>query len=229
MGVYWPYGGADHPRSRGVYQYETVAVTPTQGSSPLARGLHHAVRGRTEGLRIIPARAGFTVCQADDGGASWDHPRSRGVYAARTRPHSRRTGSSPLARGLLARGPQGAFGPGIIPARAGFTSPAQGPGCAQGDHPRSRGVYVFAVNNNEYKTGSSPLARGLLCGGHAGQRPHGIIPARAGFTPSGRLARRSAGDHPRSRGVYHTPSARKFAADGSPPLARGLRPGRVSP
>ena len=152
----------DHPRSRGVYQYETVAVTPTQGSSPLARGLHHAVRGRTEGLRIIPARAGFTVCQADDGGASWDHPRSRGVYAARTRPHSRRTGSSPLARGLLARGPQGAFGPGIIPARAGFTSPAQGPGCAQGDHPRSRGVYPSHCPAVAAILGSSPLARGLL-------------------------------------------------------------------
>ena len=182
MGVYWPYGGADHPRSRGVYQYETVAVTPTQGSSPLARGLHHAVRGRTEGLRIIPARAGFTVCQADDGGASWDHPRSRGVYAARTRPHSRRTGSSPLARGLLARGPQGAFGPGIIPARAGFTCSWPARGLWSWDHPRSRGVYFARSGAGMRSRGSSPLARGLQPGRRCRRGPARIIPARAGFT-----------------------------------------------
>ena len=50
--------------------------------------------------------------------------------------------------------------------------------------------------------GSSPLARGLP----SRRRPIGltvrIIPARAGFTPPTSSPPPSAGDHPRSRGVY---------------------------
>ena len=50
------------------------------------------------------------------------------------------------------------------------------------DHPRSRGVYIDALDRNQTPPGSSPLARGLLL-----LLPHigvalGIIPARAGFT-----------------------------------------------
>ena len=72
--------GADHPRSRGVYQVLCrgrrwwVGSSPLarglpdvnrqlillQGSSPLARGLRYRPRGARPGDRIIPARAGFT-------------------------------------------------------------------------------------------------------------------------------------------------------------------------
>ena len=50
----------DHPRSRGVYRSGGQKEGTTMGSSPLARGLrpHGAVLAR--GVRIIPARAGFT-------------------------------------------------------------------------------------------------------------------------------------------------------------------------
>ena len=51
------------------------------GSSPLARGLlHHDVDGRPDS-GIIPARAGFTPGRRTIPAPSWDHPRSRGVYA----------------------------------------------------------------------------------------------------------------------------------------------------
>ena len=51
----------DHPRSRGVYGvwYRSSASIP--GSSPLARGLPLCETGENAGVRIIPARAGFTL------------------------------------------------------------------------------------------------------------------------------------------------------------------------
>ena len=53
-------GEADHPRSRGVYQYASVLHVLLGGSSPLARGLQHSTRQSSCNRRIIPARAGFT-------------------------------------------------------------------------------------------------------------------------------------------------------------------------
>ena len=50
-----------------------------------------------------------------------DHPRSRGVYAARAYDHVEN--------------------PGIIPARAGFTPRCGALNGCEWDHPRSRGVY----------------------------------------------------------------------------------------
>ena len=91
---------------------------------------------------------------------------------------------------------------GIIPARAGFTSPPTAAGAAGTDHPRSRGVYASARVSASRSVGSSPLARGLLS-----------APVRPAGPP---------GDHPRSRGVYWRPGARPGRAPGSSPLARGL-------
>ena len=73
-------GRADHPRSRGVYFATNFTGAPSQGSSPLARGLPR-VRGHGHRTgRIIPARAGFTPLESDEGPEG--------------------PGSSPLARGL---------------------------------------------------------------------------------------------------------------------------------
>ena len=90
----------DHPRSRGVYATVYGAVTGKSGSSPLARGLPwRRLRGRPD-RGIIPARAGFTRHAATRSRRSRDHPRSRGVYSARTVSPLIVVGSSPLARGL---------------------------------------------------------------------------------------------------------------------------------
>ena len=50
------------------------------GSSPLARGLPPRLISIRRHIRIIPARAGFTGCAADNPAKHQDHPRSRGVY-----------------------------------------------------------------------------------------------------------------------------------------------------
>ena len=56
----------------------------------------------------------------------------------------------------------------------------------------------------EATAGSSPLARGLRPPLSGAGNEGGIIPARAGFTPSSAGAARLPTDHPRSRGVYVT-------------------------
>ena len=132
----------DHPRSRGVYPIFIREIGLRRGSSPLARGLrsspcplsptrpdHPRSRGVYRFVRrqprrrrgIIPARAGFTRGAPATPTAVPDHPRSRGVYSLPEIVTVPVVGSSPLARGLLHRGPQRYRRFRIIPARAGFT------------------------------------------------------------------------------------------------------------
>ena len=98
------------------------ALTGSEGSSPLARGLRDALLEAFPAIGIIPARAGFTHPTWTPARYVRDHPRSRGVYPAWVRRCSERTGSSPLARGLLDSAGFDRVVGGIIPARAGFTS-----------------------------------------------------------------------------------------------------------
>ena len=172
------------------------------GSSPLARGLriwNSRIRGW---LRIIPARAGFTVRSVVHDGVREDHPRSRGVYKPTKCTLMMCRGSSPLARGLQ-QDPKGHLkNVRIIPARAGFTF-------ASFTSPRQVG-------------GSSPLARGLLLSATEFDDGSGIIPARAGFTRSCPVGCSIAADHPRSRGVYTSRPGIMLPGVGSSPLARGL-------
>ena len=199
---WWWGGGGDHPRSRGVYTSIISTRSDGCGSSPLARGLpvnnKHAIKPK----RIIPARAGFTICGESSVPNGRDHPRSRGVYRPYRHSDDMASGSSPLARGLQCFLDAVVVDRGIIPARAGFTAAPTTPGwrCA----------------------GSSPLARGLR-GALVGLLDHpGIIPARAGFTTRESTPRWRSRDHPRSRGVYLTGGQSVGATFGSSPLARGL-------
>ena len=152
----------DHPRSRGVYGQMLQRLATNLGSSPLARG-----------LRSYPTPPHSPAP---------DHPRSRGVYSMRSPRLMRLAGSSPLARGLRARWGMPGATHGIIPARAGFTRHIQPHRRLEGDHPRSRGVYLVQENQNGAGQGSSPLARGLRRRRQGAVPAPGIIPARAGFT-----------------------------------------------
>ena len=217
------YPGPDHPRSRGVYSPATPLRWTSRGSSPLARGLP-----RVRDTRHRPAA---------------DHPRSRGVYGSRSWRRWTTPGSSPLARGLQVY-PKLVWGhPGIIPARAGFTSSSRSPAPAScwiiparagftadhlaqravpTDHPRSRGVYALKRSLGSSTGGSSPLARGLRRTVVGSVPPARIIPARAGFTTTCQNQVQHTPDHPRSRGVYYISSFIIHHHLGSSPLARGL-------
>ena len=172
----------DHPRSRGVYNQGRPLRAEYPGSSPLARGLHASGEPVRKAVRIIPARAGFTWLAADVMVTDPDHPRSRGVYAVCAVAGFIAWGSSPLARGLPRPAGDRAVGPGIIPARAGFTADRSRVPAAARDHPRSRGVYAEELRARAGEGGSSPLARGLRRSSVGWSGRGGIIPARAGFT-----------------------------------------------
>ena len=175
----------DHPRSRGVYRSAALVWACSSGSSPLARGLLCAGGACEAGMGIIPARAGFTTMTGEYSPALGDHPRSRGVYPQKSNVPGTFGGSSPLARGLRHVYGLPCGGPGIIPARAGFTVAGAGHPATLEDHPRSRGVYSLSMFAGCDWQGSSPLARGLLIRSHIVQIRIGIIPARAGFTCKG--------------------------------------------
>ena len=194
------------------------------GSSPLARGLPDRGGEERRLCRIIPARAGFTWSPIRVSFRMGDHPRSRGVYARRKKSAMASRGSSPLARGLLAAGSTSILAAGIIPARAGFTRVPRRARLNTTDHPRSRGVYATSRPTNRRRSGSSPLARGLLAWLASRGACAGIIPARAGFTHRRVPALHPPRDHPRSRGVYPEAGARMVPEIGSSPLARGLPP-----
>ena len=213
----------DHPRSRGVYSFVPSDVEVLSGSSPLARGLLDVGLFLCVRRRIIPARAGFTMTNLKNSYGRSDHPRSRGVYCVAVRVSDGAPGSSPLARGLHYYYNEIGLESGIIPARAGFTSPNFGGAAQMGDHPRSRGVYDHVNTRNTFYYGSSPLARGLRTELLKPRVRTRIIPARAGFTKFLANVSKEAGDHPRSRGVYQYCPGRQSLVGGSSPLARGLR------
>ena len=175
-------GAPDHPRSRGVYVAASGRSGLAGGSSPLARGLLDMMVVNELNERIIPARAGFTLFQWPPPRTSWDHPRSRGVYATGWPIEDGQEGSSPLARGLRVPAESSARPDRIIPARAGFTEEDGRFVGAPQDHPRSRGVYPVGIAGSLPTDGSSPLARGLLVDGDRVVLLTRIIPARAGFT-----------------------------------------------
>ena len=174
----------------------------TGGSSPLARGLLLCGCHHSTSCWIIPARAGFTRRRNWPRSPPADHPRSRGVYCSEMFAAARRSGSSPLARGLRSEG-YTVYG-------------------AVADHPRSRGVYLYESELTKRDPGSSPLARGLPRKIAQLTPKTGIIPARAGFTLVRMATWRPMRDHPRSRGVYLANGKRLGLYHGSSPLARGL-------
>ena len=192
----------DHPRACGVYGKKNVFTFEAEGSSPRVRGLRGRCWRPWCALRIIPARAGFTGVSSLMTPRCRDHPRTRGVYPGYDGDLDLSVGSSPHARGL--RDVRGSFlcVCRIIPARAGFTAETPENQPKTTDHPRTRGVYGTPPCTTHTLPGSSPHARGLP--GH--QKPEvsdmGIIPARAGFTPSPSRACTRSSDHPRTRGVY---------------------------
>ena len=159
-------------------------------------------------------------------GVSRDHPRSRGEYPEAVGRVPRRSGSSPLSRGIRRRGCSRRGSSGIIPALAGNTDAPSRAKPTTRDHPRSRGEYPTHLSGPGRGWGSSPLSRGILRGSLPGPAARGIIPALAGNT----LPRHHRGggerDHPRSRGEYLPRGARSGRPGGSSPLSRGIPYGR---
>ena len=113
----------DHPRVRGEHLSPQSARPNGSGSSPRARGTLPERGFLVSPRGIIPACAGNTLIQPSKVKYHGDHPRVRGEHTGLGYGDLVTEGSSPRARGTH---PLLIFPPiarGIIPARAGNTSP----------------------------------------------------------------------------------------------------------
>ena len=198
----------DHPRSRGEYPEAVGRVPRRSGSSPLSRGIPHTPVRAGARVGIIPALAGNTSRKPAGTCCTRDHPRSRGEYPATSSPRWRRTGSSPLSRGIPSSRCSIRAARGIIPALAGNTLRTGTAVRRCTDHPRSRGEYYLQIHTLALVQGSSPLSRGIRLVG----------PPRP----------RRVGDHPRSRGEYSGAWRVSNGKVGSSPLSRGIRVSRYA-
>ena len=214
-----------HPRSRGEHADIAFMREKAAGSSPLARGTPAGIRKDPPTYGLIPARAGNTGMFILASFASTAHPRSRGEHPIVTPESNSARGSSPLARGT--RNPFVIFsdGWGLIPARAGNTSPGPWQHLLNGAHPRSRGEHRPPPKPGSLLRGSSPLARGTRHCKRTLSVKHGLIPARAGNTVWRALPGSWHGAHPRSRGEHNRRRGSERGDWGSSPLARGTLEG----
>ena len=110
---------------------------------------------------------------------------------------------------------------GLIPARAGNTGNIENAAIPDWAHPRSRGEHRHRQAHYQGDRGSSPLARGTPSLFFPARPFFGLIPARAGNTPSYRVNRLSPWAHPRSRGEHEVEVTCTSELAGSSPLARG--------
>ena len=149
-----------HPRSRGDHSTNGQAIPGVEGSSPLARGPLAQEHQYFPGRGLIPARAGTTRTARPVWGCDGAHPRSRGDHLQGGHPHHAQAGSSPLARGPRDAHWDRLVSLGLIPARAGTTSPSCSVQKIERAHPRSRGDHALPESTSIPPKGSSPLARG---------------------------------------------------------------------
>ena len=100
-------------------------------------------------------------------------------------------------------------------------------GCARTNYPRSRGEYFGTILILSATQGSSPLSRGIPIDPESVVGHQRIIPALAGNTVAVYGGGEALADHPRSRGEYLLPPVYGGGENGSSPLSRGIRSGRV--
>ena len=151
---------AAHPRSRGEHIMARNLPREQTGSSPLARGARRGAGGEQVLRRLIPARAGSTGSNAPPLRPASAHPRSRGEHVRTVTIDGEPWGSSPLARGARWGCCVGGRGRGLIPARAGSTSPRRSGRSGTRAHPRSRGEHTPRCLAIQVMGGSSPRERG---------------------------------------------------------------------
>ena len=130
-----------HPRSRGEHVISGYGSSNPEGSSPLARGTHHAAKVNDGIKGLIPARAGNTLPPRLMKRSMRAHPRSRGEHLVGMVLAVIIGGSSPLARGTLGVLRCERRATGLIPARAGNTTRLVPVDTTIRAHPRSRGEH----------------------------------------------------------------------------------------
>ncbi len=112
---------------------------------------------------------------------------------------------------------------GITPTCVGNTTSIEGTGSLEGDHPHLRGEYPSQPSAHFNIRGSPPLAWGIRCNRRKECLEAGITPTCVGNTHRAAKREDSSKDHPHLRGEYLTKLLMNVWAEGSPPLAWGIR------
>ena len=190
-----------HPRACGENWMVHLYNTSEDGSSPRVRGKPLLYFLSAALHRLIPARAGKTCVNWATNTRTWAHPRACGENGAEAGVSDVPGGSSPRVRGKRLQLGEKPVQRGLIPARAGKTSPRTSSSTAPAAHPRACGENGVSQGMGCGVGGSSPRVRGKRWCGGCVSGIGGLIPARAGKTGRPCTAASAAGgSSPRVRG-----------------------------
>ena len=177
-----PWWTPAHPRVCGENSDVAPVAANSSGSSPRVRGKLGRVEADYPLDGLIPACAGKTCRAPSKPPGTTAHPRVCGENATEVEDVLDQWGSSPRVRGKpcfrrARRGPHG-----LIPARAGKTSPFPWGRPGVSAHPRACGENGPHMSLYDSSQGSSPRVRGKRRACGARRSGGGLIPARAGKT-----------------------------------------------
>ena len=210
-----------HPRACGENLARLASPSPWPGSSPRVRGKHRVGGLLGDDAGLIPARAGKTVLAALQVARCQAHPRACGENAYPVVAVRLWSGSSPRVRGKLDGGVEEGAQGGLIPARAGKTAGRTRSPETCSAHPRACGENGHFLRAHRASPGSSPRVRGKRRGGFVWGWCRGLIPARAGKTPTPPGGRASWTAHPRACGENVGVIEGTLGPVGSSPRVRG--------
>ena len=177
----WPPA---HPRAGGENNAQSVAAATGKDSSPRGRGKRDRRHCRPGRNRLIPARAGKTTRRARSGTHQQAHPRAGGENCEEVQGAVGQRGSSPRGRGKPCIRHRRAGRQRLIPARAGKTKGRLPYAAVRQAHPRAGGENASIDAKAAELGGSSPRGRGKPASSSSPVGTLGLIPARAGKTPS---------------------------------------------
>ena len=149
-----------HPRAGGENDERAYDTRVATGSSPRGRGKPAQRVCEGHDIRLIPARAGKTLCGECEKPSSRAHPRAGGENVGQHFKRGFICGSSPRGRGKPAPSRPSRRRPRLIPARAGKTGPARLGYAACAAHPRAGGENYQGTDYIHHIGGSSPRGRG---------------------------------------------------------------------
>ena len=176
--------------------------------------------------RLIPACAGKTRRLWAWRPPSPAHPRACGENVLAASSASSTPGSSPRVRGKPPRERAGPPVRGLIPACAGKTRSTWRTPSPRQAHPRACGENNGMGEGVVGCFGSSPRVRGKPIEQQFLRARVGLIPARAGKTPSTTSPKKARPAHPRACGENIKTTAPPAIEAGSSPRVRGKHPRR---
>ena len=174
--------GGNIPACAGKTDWGYMTAWEQYGTSPRARGKRRTLWDQHMGERNIPACAGKTAKCLTAPHLWEEHPRVRGENLIVAVSLWIRVGTSPRARGKLAKVMNWLDEKGNIPACAGKTWAEVSVVMVFPEHPRVRGENQHIDCFEDDSEGTSPRARGKRNADYVADAAYGNIPACAGKT-----------------------------------------------